>query len=232
MGPRDWQSLDLFPERAGYVRILTDRLREDFRALHQVSRDVQPSTREALTACPALPENEEKPDPPEAMGRLAAILERACIERRPLPLTGSNGTASDVLIDVHGREILLRLVDLGDGEWRLTGDSLAPWLDAGGGRRLSPCRQLWRRLTVLRALDGAGAPEMAVVVLPAGRFADEQAVARAVQQDRQKTGVDLVWLDRDRGVVPHLAAWLTAAETGMVAAHSANPRFSVIQTTE
>ena len=62
---------------------------------------------------------------------------------------------------------------------------------------VSPCRAVWQRLALLRSLAKDDGPNFGLVVVAGGEFVDEPAMARRVEVDRQRTGVGLVWLDRE-----------------------------------
>lgn len=233
MTDEDWRSIDRFPDRAGRIRVLTDRLREELRAL-PVS--VVPTTQEeegqvssssplvpdiaSLAAPSGLPPEASSPGivPSEREDAQTASLEEILLAagyvvrvlptmRGPVP-----GEPSDYLAQRDDFSVLLRLADLSGGDWSMDGDSLAPWRGGAGHALPSPCRAVWQRLALLRSLGKETKPCAAVVVLRGGHFTDEQAVARIIERDRCRTDVDLAWLDRSASSLPDLPAWLQQME--------------------
>jgi hypothetical protein len=194
MTATDWQSLDRFPEQAGRVRVLTDRFGDSRREAAAAERDA------AIAAV--------QPDPADPSDTLAGRLAGAGWELSGHP------AGRDVLARRGPVRLLARLVDLGEGGWTMPGGMLDPWVAADGRRVASPCRDLWQDMAMLRALDAGQAPARGVVVIGRGRFADEAGTVRAVSSGRQRSGVDLVYLDAPGSGLPGLAAWLDAIDRG------------------
>ncbi len=224
MSEPDWRSIDQFPDRAGRIRILTDRLREDLRFLPAAAPPAAADSDRPFSGEPPAPARPPVPaisvSPPGAADDGAAvetapppleeILRAAGYIVRPLPaLRGpaSDGTA-DYLAQRDDFTVLLRLADLSGGDWTMDGDSLAPWRGGAGHALPSPCRAVWQRLALMRSLDRETKPCAGVVVLRGGHFTDEQAVASIVARDRRRTDVDVAWLDRASSTLPDLPAWL------------------------
>ncbi len=243
MTDEDWRSIDQFPDRAGRIRVLTDRLREDLRIIPaqadgpgrdgggQVSSS-RPET-PPFPPMPAIsplsplsPPSPPSPPSPAVAGddagrgsvasmSLEEILRAAGYVVRTLPAlrAGSSCGPADYLAQRDDFSVLLHVADLAGGIWRLDGDSLAPWQGGAGHALPSPCRAVWQRLALLRSVGKQTTPSAGVVVLTGGRFSDEPAVARIIEDDRRRTDVDLAWLDRASSALPDLPAWLVRLES-------------------
>jgi hypothetical protein len=219
MRAKDWSSIDRFPELAGRVRILTDRLREDFRA-GTVGATKETSNR-AIAAPPRAPPVQAAGMPeshadPSGVGqeRLVEKLEVCLVTMgfKVTPLPPSAGFGSQVFADMIARQggiaVLLRLAWLDHRQWQAQGDSLARWRSNDGSVMPSPCRAVWQRLVLLRSLAKDDAPRFGLVVVAGGEFVDEAAMARWVEVDRRRTGVGLVWFDREGADLASLPAEL------------------------
>ncbi len=194
MSDQDWASLDRFPDRAGRVRVLTDRLREEFR-------------RAAASASASAEEDAEARPPGPASPSPAMHLSAA--EQAEALLTG-NGFVTGILIDpaprisaaapdLVGRRkdltVVLRLCSLDGADWRLDGGYLGAWRSSGRADLASPCRALWQRLALMRSVGKETGRLLGLVVVSGGGIEDEAALAAAVGRDRDRTGVELAWLD-------------------------------------
>ena len=199
MTDQDWRSIDQFPDRAGRIRVLTDRFREALR--NPTTRKEASSDGQGVGLCAPGTSMED-------------ILRAAGFAVRTLPpLAGfPSEEVTDFLAQRGGVSVLLRLTDLRGGEWVLDKDSLAPWRAAAGSSLPSPCRAVWQRLALLRSAGRGAKPCAGVVVLKDGHFTDEQAVARIVELDRCRTDVGLAWLDKTSSTLPDLTAWLVRME--------------------
>jgi hypothetical protein len=208
MTDQDWRSIDQFPDRAGRIRVLTDRFREALRT----NPGGAPGSSEESS--PAVPPVDAGSPIPRLEPSLEDILRGAGYVVKALPAMPGSAAKNDVdyLARRDGISVLLRLAELGGGDWSMDGDSLAPWRGGTGDALPSPCRLAWQRLALLRSLNRDEPPCAAVVVLRDGRFTDEQAVAHIIERDCRRTDVGLVWLDRSQATLPDLAAWLVRME--------------------
>lgn len=226
MTDQDWRSIDQFPDRAGRIRVLTDRLREELRVLPD--RETAPTDEwppepalpdvlsDAAPVLPALARGDQVANGATDAMSMEDILRAAGYLVRTLPAMrgAATGEITDYLVQRDGFSVLVRLADLSGGGWTMDGDSLAPWRGAEASHPVpSPCRAVWQRLALLRSLSREAKPCAGVVVLRNGHFTDEQAVARIVERDRRRTDVDLAWLDRESSTLPDLTAWLVRMES-------------------
>lgn len=237
MTDEDWRSIDQFPGRAGRIRILTDRLREELRVLPSHGGDeplttgpgargsdgenASPVTDQATL--PFLPTDAVPADSGFPMVDAATVdaprpveevlLAAGYVARRlPAARGGAWAGSSDYLVQRDDVSLLLRMVDLTGRDWRLGSDSLAPWRGPAGQALASPCRALWQSLSLMRSMGG-GRPSAGLLVLSGGHFADEQAVAAVIGQDWRRTDIDVAWLDRPSSPLPDLSAWLRRFES-------------------
>ncbi|MDR3439230.1 hypothetical protein [Telmatospirillum sp.] len=199
MDERDWRSLDQFPDQASRVRILTDRFCEEARLASQPSSAPSPPLDwDQLAPCG------------DEIERLRRILCAAGYDLVDLPDLGGRSSRSeqDFLARRDGDAILLRLTLLSAGEWRMADGGLAPWQAPNGGTVPSPWRATWQRWALLQSLSKNPVCRAATVMAGEGRLANESILMRTVDNDQKRTGVGLVWLDREQSGLPHLGAWL------------------------
>ncbi len=204
MDERDWASLDRFPDRAGRARVLTDRLREEFRRPVVSAETAEPT--KAETPPPRPMASPADPAAPSATRKLEAVLAAhgfaACA--LPDPFSGAPPAAADLLAHRGDLGILLRLHFLGDVTWKLDAGYLAAWQAPGCPAIVSPCRDLWRRLALMRSMGKPRGELRGIIVVFGGAFADEAPVAAAVHRERDRTGVEIVWLDEVGHPLPSL----------------------------
>jgi hypothetical protein len=208
MSEADWASLDRFPERAGQVRVMTDRLREDFRR-----RRVGTAATERPEVTATLPKAavdarsvpHRPPDSPaEALGRILA--ERGfTVDSLPM-LDPCDST--DFIARRDDGTLIVRLHRLGGRAWQASEGSLGPWRAGSDMPIPSPCRAVWQRITLLRALVKE-ARLSGVVVVEGGSFIDESELAAAMTRDRQRSAVALAWLDQDGRPLPSVGNYLS-----------------------
>lgn len=179
MGESDWTSLDLFPEKASRVRVLTDRLREDLRR--------EASSRAAISANP-----------------LDAVL----LILKQFGFT-VEGRAEPLLAQRADLRILLQTIDLAGRDWRMPQGALGPWNSTEGSLDLSPGRQLWQQLARLRLKHPDPRPLAGLLVLHGGRIEEEEALARLVAADRSRTGLSVTWLGEGSAPLPGLQRQLS-----------------------
>jgi hypothetical protein len=166
----DWASLDLFPEKASRVRVLTDRLREDMRKTG-----------------PAKP----APPPITPIEAIMALLDRFgfSLEQRGPGSAGAPFVAQrpDLILFLH-------LVDLRQKSWSLPQGPLGPWQSEEDA--MSPGRQLWQLLARRRLLRRAdGRPLAGLLILKDGRIEEEGRLADLVLAERRRSAIGLAWLE-------------------------------------
>jgi len=190
MKDQDWASLDRFPERAGRIRILSDQLREQMRAI-------------------------ERP-PGHALGMVDALLRQFGFEG----VEGSASLgAAPLLTRLGALRMLLQMVDLQERAWQMPHGVLGPWRREDRMDQDSPCRALWQRLTLLRLRYPDDPPPVGLVIVTRGRLLDESALAQRIAEHVVKTGIRLCWLtDADR-ILPDLRRCLGALSAGRITAH-------------
>ena len=174
MGEPDWTSLDLFPERASRVRILTDRFREEIR------RDT--ASRAAAEATP--------------LDTVITLLKQFGF--------ALDNAAEPLFAQRADMRLLLQTIDLGGRSWRLPKGALGSWGSTEGDLDLSPGRQHWQHLARLRLKQTDPRPLAGLLVLHGGRIEDEEALAQMVAADRRRTGIGLAWLDETETMLPSL----------------------------
>lgn len=194
MADDDWASLDHFPDRARRVRILTDRLREEFR---------DPACGRA-----AAPEQADEA-PQEVMERLLEGFGFQLVPSLPGP-----AEAGLLLARRAATVLILRLQPLQDRRWRCDDSAFGPWRASDGTTLPSPCRAVWQRLALLAALDRDGASRQGVVVVIGGTFIAEEELAAELRCSSAPCDVGLVWLDAPPGrPLPSLRGYLEALST-------------------
>ena len=178
MGEEDWASLDLFPEKASRVRVLTDRLREDMRKASPPKPMVAPL------------------NPIEA---ITALLERFGFSLEGM---GSGQEDAPILAQRPDLLLLLQAIDLKQKSWRLPQGLLGPW--SGPDAELSPGRQLWQLLARRRLRQADPRPLAGLLILHGGRIKEEEALAGLVAADRRRSAIGLAWLDEAEAPLPSL----------------------------
>jgi hypothetical protein len=191
MTAADWHSLDRFPERAGRVRVLTDRFGD--------------SRREATAA--DQPRSARLGADPPFDTLVARLVEAGWEDVRRL-------AGNDVLVRRGPNRLLIRLVDLGQGGWTMPGGMLEPWVGPAGRTMPSPCRDLWQDIAMMRALDAQQAATQGLVVIGRGGFADDAGTVRGAGSGRRRSGIALVCLDTPKGGLPDLSVWLDGMGRG------------------
>lgn len=185
MAEADWTSLDRFPEKAGRVRILTDRLREELR----------PSSPRAAPAPVAMA---------EGTGPVETIM--ALLKQLGFTLENIDPTAGRTLLLAQREDlqVLLQPIDLGDECWRLPEGLFGPW-EAGAHRlTASPGRQLWQQMARRRLRQPDSRPLAGLLVLHGGRLDREELLAGLITADRRRSGIGLAWLEAGPGALPSL----------------------------
>jgi hypothetical protein len=174
MGEPDWGSLDLFPEKASRVRVLTDRLREDMRR--------ETASRAAAAATP--------------LDSVLALLKQFgfSLENATEPLLAQRADM----------RVLLQTINLGGRTWRLPKGALGSWGSIEGDLDLSPGRQHWQQLARLRLKHADPRPLAGLLVLHGGHIEDEETLAHMVAADRRRSGIALTWLGEDDTILPTL----------------------------
>lgn len=184
MGEEDWASLDQFPEKASRVRVLTDRLREELR--------------EDISLKPASP----TPQTPSADPAVAIL---ALLERFGFTVEGGLGlTEAPFLARRPDLLVLLQIIDLGSGSWRLAQGLLGLWSSPAQGLEISPGRQLWQLLARRRLRHADPRPLAGLLVLHGGRIEEEEILAEQVAADRRRSLIGLAWLEESGGPLPGL----------------------------
>lgn len=186
MGEEDWASLDLFPEKASRVRVLTDRLREDIR--------------QAGTAKPTAPAAEPAEAPADPVESLIALLERFGFTWEG-GLPGSGETP--FLAERTDLLLLLQLIDLDRKIWRMPQGLLGSWHSREDDVAL-PGRQLWQLLARRRLRHADPRPLAGLLILHGGGIEQEELVAELVAADRRRSGIGLAWLDASSAALPDL----------------------------
>jgi len=181
MADTDWASLDRFPEKAGRIRMVSEHLREDMRA-----------TAARAAAAPA--------NPAEAV---IALLQQSGFTCE------SGGPAAPLLALRDDLLLLLQLVDLAGGDWRLPSGLLGPWLSAAAPSEASPARALWQQLARRRLRHADPRPLAGLLVVHGGRLEQEEHLAEMVAADRRRRGIGLAWLSGGTGLLPSLERELT-----------------------
>ena len=198
MADDDWASLDHFPDRARRVRILTDRLREEFR---------DPACGRAAAPVAAPEQADEAPQ--EVMERLLDGFGFQLVPSLP-------GPAEVGLLQARraATVLILRLQPLQDRRWRCDDSAFGPWRASDGTTLPSPCRAVWQRLALLAALDRDGASRQGVVVVIGGTFIAEEELAAELRCSSAPCDISLVWLDAPPGrPLPSLRGYLEALPT-------------------
>jgi hypothetical protein len=194
MKDQDWASLDRFPERASRIRVLSDRLREQLRAIDR--------------------------SPGHEVGMVDALLRQFGFDGVDVvALLG----AAPLLTRLGALRMLLQLVDLQERNWQLPHGVLGAWRQQDRAESDSPCRVLWQRLSLLRLHYPQDPLPVGLVIVTRGRLLDEGALAQMTSEQVARTGIRLCWLtDADR-ILPDLRRCLGALSAAKVAAHQTEP---------
>jgi len=209
MSDTDWASLDRFPEKAGRVRVLSDRLREDMRTAG--TRGAPPPTAAAPPSTPA-----------EAV---IALLKQFGF------VTDAGPQGAPLLAHRDDLQLLLQVIDLQGGDWRLPDGLLGPWLPGSAQTGSSPARLLWQQLARRRLRQTDLKPLIGLLVVHGGRLEQEDRLAGQVAADRRRSGIGLAWLADGAGPLPSLERELSALpdriteerRRGQMADRSASP---------
>jgi len=212
MSDADWASLDRFPEKAGRVRVLSDRLREDMRAAG--TRGAPPPAAMSPSAMPPA-------TPAEAV---IALLKQFGF------VTDSAPQGAPLLAHRDDLQLLLQIIDLRGSDWRLPKGLLGPWLTGSAETGNSPARLLWQQLARRRLRQTDLKPLVGLLVVHGGRLEQEDRLADLVAADRRRSGIGLAWLSESGGPVPSLERELSALpdrireerRRGQMADHSAS----------
>ncbi|GEM_PF-5881974 len=188
MSDADWASLDLFPEKAGRVRVLSDRLREDMRGGGPPGPRAAPPPSSPAEAVIAL------------LKQFGFVLDAAS----PAPEQGPLLARRDDLL------LLLQVVDLKTRDWHLPKGLLGPWLSGAAQTENSPARLLWQHLARRRLRQAELRPLIGLLVVHGGRIEQEERLAELVAADRRRTGIGLAWLAEGGGAAPSLEHELAA----------------------
>jgi len=180
MGEADWTSLDQFPERAGRVRVLTDRLREDLR---------RPGAAKPA-ASPANP-----------LETIISLLKQFGFA---LEAASPGGDQGPLLAEREDLRLLLHAIDLRNGDWHLPEGLLGPWATDSVHLSPSPGRQLWQQMARRRLRQPDPRPLAGLLVLHGGRVGQEDLLAGIVAADRRRSGIGLAWLTHHPGALPSL----------------------------
>jgi hypothetical protein len=180
MTEQDWTSLDQFPEKAGRIRVLTDRLREDLR---------RPAS--ARPAAPA-----ETP--------LEAVI--ALLKQFDFALDSGPTAArqTPLLAERDDLQLLLQVVDLKGTAWRLPEGPLGPWISDHAAPGFSPGRQLWQQLARRRLRRVDPRPLTGLLILHDGQIEREGLLADLAERERYRGGIGVVWLSGGTGALPLL----------------------------
>jgi len=179
MSDADWASLDLFPEKAGRVRVLSDRLREDMRGTGP--RPVPPPSNPAEAVIALLKQ-------------FGFVLDAAL----PTPEQGPLLARRDDLL------LLLQIIDLREGNWHMPKGLLGPWLSGTPETGNSPARLLWQHLARRRLRQDDLKPLVGLLVVHGGRIEQEDRLAELVAADRRRSGIGVAWLTGSSGPLPSL----------------------------
>jgi len=204
MGEGDWASLDLFPEKASRVRVLTDRLREDMRR----TNPPKPVPAEPLNAYPPAP----APAPLDPTGAALAMLERFGFRLQPV---GPSSPETALLAERPDLLLLLQLVDLAGKSWRLPQGLLGVWFSQNE-ETLLPGRKLWQLLARKRLRHADPRPLAGLIILHGGKIEQEEMVAELVAADRRRSAIGLAWLDELSTALPSLEQELQELTEGPV----------------
>jgi hypothetical protein len=178
MTEADWISLDQFPEKAGRVRVLTDRLREDLR---------RPGAAKPAVA----------PAPANPLETIIALLKQFGFALEPTDQAPLLAERDDI-------RLLLHAVDLRNGDWRLPEGLLGPWATDRIELSPSPGRQLWQHMARLRLRQPDPRPLAGLLILHGGRVEREDLLTGIVAADRRRSGIGLAWLANPSGSLPSL----------------------------
>jgi hypothetical protein len=191
MGEDDWASLDRFPDRARQVRVLTDRLREDFRGRH-----------DGGSASPR--------EPRSRADLLAAAMAGRGFSFSALPPLGGRAVCGDGVYVARRDDwaVVIGLHPLDGRLWTTADGPLGDWRSDDGRSAPSPCAAVWRRVALLRSLGGTPKRVSGLVVVADGRFDDESGLAVAADRERRRIGVGLAWLDRSMRPLPDVGGYL------------------------
>lgn len=192
MGDADWSSLDLFPEKAGRVRVLTDRVREDLRRGKTL-----PQVAGAAMVAPVL----------SALDPIISLLEQFGFT---LEDGGRGLGAIPVLARRNDLVLLLRSVDLKGQRWKMPQGPLGPWSAGDQIGEHSPGRQLWQQMARWRLRRADARPLAGLLVLHGGQIENEAALAEIATAERHRSGLALAWLDDFPGALPSLRHELSA----------------------
>jgi hypothetical protein len=185
MNEADWASLDLFPEKASRVRVLTDRLREDMRK----PAPAKPPIEEGTMAPPAV----------AALDPIEAVL--ALLGRFGFSVEGGAPDAP-LLAQRPDLFLLLQTIDLHQKSWRLPQGLLGPWSNAE--TETWPGRQLWQLLARRRLRHTDSRPLAGLLILHGGKIEEEQVLAQLVAADRRRSAIGLAWFDEKEAALPDL----------------------------
>jgi len=187
MTDADWTSLDQFPEKAGRVRVLTDRLREDLRR-------------------PIIGKPVPAPSPAAPVETIITLLKQFGFALEAASPGADQGT---LLAEREDLMLLLHAFDLGGGDWHLPQGLLGPWAMDGARLSPSPGRQLWQQMARRRLRRPDPRPLAGLLVLHGGRVEQEELLAGIVATDRRRSGIGLAWLTNNPGALPSLQDELT-----------------------
>jgi hypothetical protein len=187
MTDADWTSLDQFPEKAGRVRVLTDRLREDLRR-------------------PIIGKPAPAPSPATPVETIITLLKQFGFALEAASPGADQGT---LLAEREDLILLLHAFDLGGGDWHLPQGLLGPWAMDGARLSPSPGRQLWQQMARRRLRRPDPRPLAGLLVLHGGRLEQEELLAGIVAVDRRRSGIGLAWLTNNPGALPSLQDELT-----------------------
>jgi hypothetical protein len=179
MSDADWASLDLFPEKAGRIRVLSDRLREDMRKA----------------------EIRIAPPPASPAEAVIALLKQFGFAAEP---AGPGLEQAPLLARRNDLLLLVQIVDLQKTDWRLPKGLLGPWLAGTAQTGNSPARLLWQQLARRRLRQTDFKPLIGLLVVHGGHIEQEERLADLVAADRRRSGIGLVWLTDGAGPLPSL----------------------------
>jgi hypothetical protein len=232
MTDADWASLDRFPERAGRVRVQSDRLSE---RLRQTASAMAP----ALAPVPLL-----SSAAPSALAPVPLLSSAAPSALAPVPLLSPAALIEDMLTEFGFSQtrsrpvgadpglliaersdimVVLQPVNLRRGQWRLPQGCLGPWIEGDGKTDLPLARDLsrplWRQLSLLRLRPQCQVRLLGLFVAHDGHFIDEVELAQLISSQRGRdTDVSLAWLDRQQGPLPNMRSSLSSLTAPRLAA--------------
>lgn len=189
MGEEDWASLDLFPEKARRVRVLTDQLREDMRKKSPPKPAASAMAEPSPPAPP--PESEPVSAPLDPIQSIIALLERFgfALER------GGPGLAeAPLLAQRPDLLLLLQLIDLKRKSWRMPQGLLGSWFSQDEDV-ISPGRQLWQLLARRRLRHADARPLAGLLILHGGKVEQVELIAQMVAADRRRSNIGLALIE-------------------------------------